>query len=620
MASPFPRSSAMGSAPPRPAFYLPNSMALSFSPGSKSRARFARTFAGLAVTCILLFLTTDTAQSQARGDTLPDLSPREVEIRGALSVSFPSVARLPLAGFAPPSRVRGVGEDRRPTRPTYRQPLLPPSPLGRPDAPQTALLDLPNARRGGVEGGAGSLLTRFGSLTTGLRLAPAAQVFVEAAYEGTDGHTPNPFLPTADADAATARVGVEGSGARGSYRTGVDGFFHSFRLFGAEPGTPPFNPAFNPQEAPRRLGIRGGAFASGSLHPAPAWALSANVRFDQTRYDTGLYGPISEDDDRTLDREARLSGGFSAAYAWEDWQVRALVDGAIAGIGTDVTQADLGYASTGLDATFATDYLRLTLGPRFMATHAEGGFNSINFEGSDAVTAFADLSVRASPTLEFYARNTPHVETGALDAVMTRTPYLLPRQDRRASLVPIDAQGGARITLGAFQIGGWGGYATTKDQAVIVETDAVFSTGGLVLEYGDVVRPSAGGDVKVVVLSDLTVGLGGLWQQARLTDRGDARVPHVADAQGYAVATYRLPGARGSVRAEGVWHGPRDASVGGRSLDSYVDFNVSATYRVTPYLGLVLHLDHLAPASTRERWAGYREAPATVRGGVQILW
>ena len=574
------------------------------------------------LTCLFLLSGSlaGSTSAQVRGDTLPDLSPREVEIRGALSVSFPSVARLPLAGFAPPSRVRGIGEDRRPTRPTYGQPQLPPSPLGRPDAPQTALLDLPPARRGGVEGGAGSLLTRFGNLTTGLQLGAGARLFFEGAYEGTDGHSPNPDLPTADADAATARAGIEGSGTRGSYRTGVDGFFRSYRLFIAVPV--PSETAFTTaRSAPRRLGVRGGVFASGSLQPAPAWALSGNLRFDQTQYRTGLYGSISDDDERTRDREARLSGGFDAAYAWEEWQVRALVDGALAGIGTDVTQADLGYASTGLDVTYASEYVRVTVGPRLMATHATGGFDSIDFEGSDAVTGFADLSVRPSPTVEFYARNTPHVQTGALDAVLTRTPYLLPRQDRRASLSPIDARGGARMTFGALQIGGWGGYARTLDQAFVVESGAFdLAAGGLSLDYGDVTRASAGADVKIVVLSDLTVGVGGLWQQARLDDQNDANVPHIADAEGYAVATYRLPNARGSLRAEGVWHGPRDASVGGRQLDGYIDFNISATYRVTPYLGFVLHLDHLAPTDYRERWAGYEEPPATVRGGVQILW
>ncbi len=572
------------------------------------------------VWAMLLLSAAQPGWAQVRGDTLPDLSPREVEIRGALSVSFPSVGRLPLAGFAPPSRVRGVGPDRRPTRPTYGQPLLPPSPLGRPDAPQTALLDLPVARRGGVEGGAGSLLTRFGSLTTGLDLGPWARVFAEGTYQGTDGHSPNADLPSADADAATARLGVEGSDARASYRAGVDGFFHSYRLFGAL-GTPSQAAApLAARTAPRRLGLRGGLFASGTLQPAPAWALSARLRFDQSRYDTGLFGAIGEDDRRALDREARLSGGLEAAYAWNEWQARASFDGAVAGVGTDVTQANLGWASTGIDATYATDLVRLTLGPRLMARH---GYTVSGSEGDarEAVTVFADLSFRVSPTVELYARNTPTIATGALDAIMTHTPYLLPRQDRRASLSPVDARAGGRATFGAFEIGGWGGYARTLDYAFVAQENAFgLVSGGLVLDYGDVVRPSAGADVKMVVLSDLTVGVGGLWQQARLTDQGDASVPHVADAEGYAVATYRLPGARGSLRAEGVWHGSRATTIGGRSLDPYIDFNVSATYRVTPYLGLVLHLDHLAPSGNRERWAGYREAPATVRGGVQILW
>lgn len=553
------------------------------------------------------------AGAQARGDTLPDLSPREVEIRGALTVSFPSIARLPLAGFVPQARVRGVETGRAPTRPDYVQPALPPSPLGRPDAPQTALLELPAGRRGAVEGGAGSLLTRFGRLTHETDLG-RARLFVGGSYRGRDGHTPGTGVE-ASGDAARAHVGVETSGERGFFRAGADGFFRAYPLFGMVDDPGATLGGRDGRDGPQRLGVRGGAFAGGDLRPAPGWTLGAHARFDQTRYDTGLYGSLSDDDPTTRDREARITGSAEAAYGSGPWQVRLHGAGGVAGIGTDVTQGDLASGMAGLDGTFESGIVRLAAGPRVLSARFQGDLDS----GETAFSGYADLSVRPLPTVEVYARNTPHVVSGALDRLLSWSPYLLPRSPRRATLVPIDARGGATASFGPVQIGAWGGYVLTEGEAYAFEAAASgFLTGALGLAYDRTTRVRAGADVRVALLGSLSVDAGGAWQQAELDD--GSPVPHVADAEGYVSAAYRLPGARGSVRLAATLVGPRDAAVGGRSLDAYLDASLAATYRVTPYLGFVAHVEGLAPAGNREQWAGYREAPITVGGGLQILW
>ena len=62
-----------------------------------------------------------TASAQDPQPVLPNLAPREVEIRGQLVIQFPALERQPLIGFNPPPRIPTIPADRRPLVEEYKQ-------------------------------------------------------------------------------------------------------------------------------------------------------------------------------------------------------------------------------------------------------------------------------------------------------------------------------------------------------------------------------------------------------------------------------------------------------------------------------------------------------------------
>ena len=145
----------------------------------------------------------------------PELPPREVEIRGTLEVSLPSLQRQPLMGFNPPPEVPRPPANRRPFIERYKQASadLPVSPLGRPQPPSALGASYPPAQ-GQIE----SLIGRYFSRAVNARLqAPLsdqASFLLRADYRGSEGHEPFETLPDVNApfDALEALVGVHASG------------------------------------------------------------------------------------------------------------------------------------------------------------------------------------------------------------------------------------------------------------------------------------------------------------------------------------------------------------------------------------------------------------------------
>lgn len=100
---------------------------------------FLHTAAFLLLGLVGLLGLPQETNAQRRDTTvvLPDIAPREVEIRGRLEIAFPSLRRQPLVGFNPPPRIPTLPVDRLPYIGDYKQQTsdLPGTPLRRPEAP-----------------------------------------------------------------------------------------------------------------------------------------------------------------------------------------------------------------------------------------------------------------------------------------------------------------------------------------------------------------------------------------------------------------------------------------------------------------------------------------------------
>ena len=218
---------------------------------------------------------------------LPNIAPREVEIRGTLEVSLPSLQRQPLMGFNPPPEVPRLPAGRRPFIERYKQASsdLPESPLGRPQPPSALGATYPPAL-GQVE----SLIGRYFSRAVNTRLqAPIsnqASFLLRADYRGSEGHEPFDGLPDVAApfDALEGLVGVNTSGRQWAAGFSFSGFYESYDLFGLQPSAIPNDLSLlNRTEREGRGGV--GAVHLSTLAGTPVDA-RLDLRYGATRYET----------------------------------------------------------------------------------------------------------------------------------------------------------------------------------------------------------------------------------------------------------------------------------------------------------------------------------------------
>ncbi|MDX1740930.1 MAG: hypothetical protein R3178_06535, partial [Rhodothermales bacterium] len=131
------------------------------------------------------------AQDEPAQPVLPDLAPREVEIRGQLQISFPSLRRQPLVGFNPPPRVPDIPSDRRPRIESYSEAGAPitKTPLEKPDPPGMAALTGATPFWAEAELSTGRYFTRLLRGTASKQVGEGRQLDLAIRYEGSDGHT-----------------------------------------------------------------------------------------------------------------------------------------------------------------------------------------------------------------------------------------------------------------------------------------------------------------------------------------------------------------------------------------------------------------------------------------------
>ncbi len=550
-----------------------------------------------------------TPTTPVRRDSLPPLAPRDLEIRGDLRVSLPSITRPDIAGFGLRSRPVEVDARRAVREAPYVVRGLPESPLAPPSAPDLPAVVLPVARRGTLEAGAGRDLARFGTAFLALPLSRVSRIAGEVAYDGHDARTGR---PGSGANAARARLGYH----LGTGRTALDVAIHGRGLARGLFGTAPFDG----DNADMRTGADGGLSirvghaanraSGGALHLGGGLDVRA-AAFDPDGTGAGGFGS----------RDRHLGGAFSLA-------TDALGPATPVGLAVDVraeggdTQAgerrrtvttDAGIALVfGVGPGEAVRAGRVRVGPRVLV--ADDGERRV------APTLALDARYGFAPGLALLASNTPSVTVGRFADLVFAEPFVAPRTDARATVRPVDARLGLALTRSDAVVTGWLGYRYAAQQGMWRQS----APGALVdVVYGAVSEPAAGLDVRVTPRRVLGSGLVGL--------RASAEVRSPA-FEGDAFAGMDVPG-RSRVAAEaGAWgrlgratlgltvhgEGERPANVtGGRTLRPWADLDVHASIDIAPAVALVARLDNLA--ATR-RWDGFPESDRLAQIGLSIRW
>ncbi len=537
----------------------------------------------------LVLLGTGSLHAQARRDTLPPLTPRDLEIRGELRVSLPSIERQPLTGFGLTPTLKRVDARRTPAVPAYVTPAIPGSPLGAPQLPELVSLDPGAPRKGTFEAGVGRSFARFGHLYYTRPLAPGTGLFADAAYEGLGNFRPE-GRPNTDADAARLALGLRH--ARGTTALGatLDANVLSRGLYGA---------GF----LARRSGASGGLLldADGRIGAAAdGVSLGGSLRASGGRFDPGA----------SLSREFQLDAALHADAARTPvglWIAAATRVGRLDG----ATSKDQFTLNAGAGVSLQQSGARLRVGPQLLVADEAAR--------RTAFTLALDGRLPIGPGAEAFLVNTPRVEGGRFADVFAESPFAAVQPDVRSEVVPVDARAGAQLTRGTVEGTVWAGYRKR--------------TQGRVYE-----QPTGAGLVRVgyAALGELAGGLtvrgmqlGGLHALASVEVRDpvftEARldtltVPYRAPVEGSLGVGYRLPGGRGLVQAtlrgEGVRYADRAATV---RVAPSADLDLFASYGLTPYVHLIGRLDNVLLGG-RERWAGFPEAELLGQVGLSVRW
>lgn len=568
------------------------------------------------------------AQDEDDEPVLPDIAPREIEIRGTLEISLPSLERQPLSGFNPPPRIPDIPDDRTPHIGTYDQdrsdlPLQMPEPPG-----LAAQLEQPAPPLSGeLAAGGGRYFTRFANGQVWLPLSTYESLTVAGDYRGSSGFEPFTETPNVETpfDTFEALVNLQSRRDGFSLNANLEGYFDTYTLYGATPNTQ------NP-----RLPIlvdqpdRQGAHLAGNLdlatHGLVELRLYAGV--SGTGYETSIY---TTDDEAPRVAERRIRGGGALAVPVGTAHATVDADFEMAGLDpdgrftNDVTSLD-----AGLGARILTrPELRLDAGGRFLLASIGPAPRPDLTARSSArflVPSFS-LDWTVGPSASVFAKNTPGVAPHPLAELFGENPYLFDAVTVQPSLRTTDASAGLRLFSGPFQMVTRGGYRHVvsyqyfaSGASVSSSTDPLaYEEGVFVPRYGSARIAHAGAEVSLQRMNGIEVSLGATYRHGRLTD-GDTVIPHFAPVVGQAVLSYAFLDQRGWLQLTGRFEGARYVDRAERTqLDPFVDLDFEASYDITPSLGLIVELHNITGGSL-ERWSRYPRPPLVLTSGLRVQW
>jgi hypothetical protein len=542
--------------------------------------------------------------AQQAPERLPELTPREFEIRGDLEVSLPDLQRQPLRGFTPPPRTYIVPADRRPFVGPYAQRVedLPEDPLA---APATPSIVRSQPRTGQVDLLAGRYLARQGRLSLN-----AAGFGLDASYRGfsdyepaaASGGLPDATRPRIGADDFEGSVGYSAGHAL-RLRVGLDGAYHQYGLLAYDP-TPDL---YDPKRTLRTYGGELSLSGDGS-RSAPFSTLFRYERSDLSDEVNSPLGTGLQDAPLELsEQRAALAGRVTAGPAHID------ASAALSGLGDAGFGGSLGSYSAGAGVDLDLGEARLRVGGRvlgFATSVANGDAHSLQIA---PVLAF---DTPLSPTLRFYARNEPRLGQRSLADLARQNPYveaaplLAPDVDVLASEFGVEVQGGAaRLAV-------YGGYDYSPTR-LYFERLPLSQSGLYAAHYDAATVARAGADVTLYGPGGISLSAGGAFRLARLPDQ-DRAIPLVSPLSARASLAVPFAGPRGLLQGALRFEGPRPTGVEGEDAPAWSELTLEGHYRFAGRFGALARAEHLLGRA--EQWPGFPQPPAVLTLGVRAGW
>lgn len=562
-----------------------------------------------------LLLLTPLAASAQQDERLPDLTPREFEIRGELQVSLPDLERQPLRGFAPPPRTYVVPADRQPHVSPYAQRLddLPANPMTPPAAPSLLRSE---PRIGQLDLLAGRYLARRGRFTINTH-----GFSLDAAYAGYSDFAPTSLDPdlTGSADGLRGRIGYT-TGSRLRFSIGLDGAYHEYSVFDAYPGAQ--------GAVTRNLRALGGeARLSSAGDDAGILPFEVMARFESSGVGDAGPGLLERIEEDGPDESRFLLGGRVDAG-------QARLDGA-----ASFSRLALGLDGTSTGDPLVTGYragaaFDLPMGDARLAVGARLLGYASSFEPDEdhlAVGPIVEFETPLGDAMRFYAENRPHLNDRGQRGLYTDNPYATVWSRPLPDVVPIDAEVGVEVQsrVVRFKAYGAGSYSPASryfTRTIVCPGCDPSDRTQFGAAYDAMTRLGGGADLTFYAPGNISVSLGAEFRTARFagTDaEGGIRpdvdaVPFVAPLVARAALAVPFAGTRGLLQTTLYLEGARPTEFDGEEAPGWADLSVEAHYRFAGRFGLIGRADHLAGRA--EQWPGFPRPPVIITAGVRAGW
>ena len=533
--------------------------------------------------------------------SLYEIAPREIEIRGRLEVSLPSLERQSLRDLAPTVQVPTLPPTRQPYIGAYKRTLEEiPQQLPEPAPPSDALTPSGRASPAAISVGGGRYLSRFLRGRVHLPISSSESLQLQGDYEGSEGHTP---FDTDDAesafDRATARLQFESRRSAYQLSAALHGFADSYTLYGVQPAA----------SIPDRVGLAAGAAAD--LETRGSLPVTLRVAYDEAEYETG---------DRTFD-ESRFEAQGSVAFP----------------LATRSFRLDASFTASGLDGNFAADgdVVAFNGGALLTLVDAEtysldAGARLLTFDGivNPTAPATTDASAeffapfvkgqwRLSPILELYANWTPRLESHGLASTLATNPYVRHGPTLLPTLETTHAEGGARVTAGRVEIRAFAGYRYAPSFRYFLDTASRPGRFGVFYDSAEILQ--GGAQVALSGLEHVHASARLLVRDGALTDT-DRAIPNFTPVLGEGSVSVSFLDQKAFLELTGTVESPRyvtrDES---EEVGTYADVDLHASYAVTPLLEVMARVQNIG-SGTLERWERYPRPPTVISTGVRLRW
>ena len=555
----------------------------------------------------------DTSQQQ-----LPEIAPQEFEIRGELQLSFPSLERQPLRGFASPPTVPTVPADRTPYVAPYKQALedLPES-LPAPESTTQSVQQTAEAQRGFVEAGGGRYASRFAAGRYAFDVSPHQTLSVHANYRGTEGFSPFDGASGLDTPADAVEGGLQFDSRHDGFsvRAAAHGQAQDYTLYG-QPGVA----SASAPEAPSRTGAGGGAQAHLRTHGS----IRSQVDLGYTRSSYGTEPSGSASSSETfaegrlaLDGRVAVPIGGTDTYA-ELGLVRSSYSG-------DVPSSASGYSVDGGAGTRVWEQSALSVqaGVRVLSYSAPRDPNTASDATADGTyilpSVRAELELSSGVTA--FAENAPTLRSPGLDGLYATNPYAEHAPSVRPTVFTTNAGAGLSASLGPVRLQADAGfrYAPSYRAFSSPTTAGMLDDVPIQVGYGSARILHGGGQVALQGVEGVEASLEMSVRDGELVG-ADAAIPYFSPVVTRAMVSVSFLDDKALLQTSGTIESPRPLNTtSDREVGTYTSFTVEGSYEVTSLLDALLRIENLSPDAPT-RWARYSQPPTAVQAGLRIRW